>query len=281
MSRHQFGGRVGGPIKRDKLFFFVNYEGLRQTPQPSQNLTIPANAGLLQRRVPLRRDVTASSAVRQRHAAGRPAARSEAAVATSCRSCPARRRSTTSTSATRPRSDVLNTAGYRFNQTDLNDRDQYTFRVDYALTDAHRFEGVFSYFKETDDRTDLDAISPDRPLVYTSSDAKRFALAWRWVGELELQERAARRRQPRAGAFVSDWDYQPAACSTTRRSASSIRSAAIGTGHRLPAAGPLHRHLSVERQRVADAGQPSAADGRQLAAQPRQPVQLRRAVSRR
>jgi hypothetical protein len=27
LSRHQFGGRVGGPIKRNRLFFFGYYEG--------------------------------------------------------------------------------------------------------------------------------------------------------------------------------------------------------------------------------------------------------------
>ncbi len=30
-SRNQFGGSVGGPIRRDRLFFFANYEGLRET----------------------------------------------------------------------------------------------------------------------------------------------------------------------------------------------------------------------------------------------------------
>ncbi|HEY7392920.1 MAG TPA: carboxypeptidase regulatory-like domain-containing protein [Bryobacteraceae bacterium] len=29
--RNQFGGSLGGPIKKDKVFFFANYEGIRQT----------------------------------------------------------------------------------------------------------------------------------------------------------------------------------------------------------------------------------------------------------
>jgi len=29
-NRNQFGASVGGPILRDKLFFFVNYDGIRE-----------------------------------------------------------------------------------------------------------------------------------------------------------------------------------------------------------------------------------------------------------
>lgn len=31
LHRNQFGGNLGGPIKKDKLFFFIDYEGYRQT----------------------------------------------------------------------------------------------------------------------------------------------------------------------------------------------------------------------------------------------------------
>ena len=47
LKRNQFGGRLGGPVLRNKLFFFGYYEGFRQTTQTSQNLTVPANPGLL------------------------------------------------------------------------------------------------------------------------------------------------------------------------------------------------------------------------------------------
>jgi hypothetical protein len=46
LRQHQFGGTVGGPIKRDKTFFFLAYEGVRGFIANAGTAFAPANIGL-------------------------------------------------------------------------------------------------------------------------------------------------------------------------------------------------------------------------------------------
>lgn len=39
--RNQFGGTLGGPVQKDRLFYFLNYEGLRQSLGETQISTVP------------------------------------------------------------------------------------------------------------------------------------------------------------------------------------------------------------------------------------------------
>src|SRR5437763_14702261 len=49
LNQNQFGGLIGGPIKKDKLFFYANYEAIRahqQTPALNAILTNDARNGI-------------------------------------------------------------------------------------------------------------------------------------------------------------------------------------------------------------------------------------------
>src|SRR4029077_8590146 len=43
-KRNQFGGSLGGPIIKDKTFFFADYEGLRQTKGIPTSITVLSDA---------------------------------------------------------------------------------------------------------------------------------------------------------------------------------------------------------------------------------------------
>ena len=43
-KRNQFGGTLGGPIKKDKAFYFINYEGLRSAQGQTERAVVPISS---------------------------------------------------------------------------------------------------------------------------------------------------------------------------------------------------------------------------------------------
>lgn len=195
LNRNQFGGNIGGPVLvpkkvfgplggwndgKDKLFFFFSYEGFRQRTQATQNLTIPANTDFLTgafRYVrPSDNTVQSINVVNVRPGVALdPKVKSLILDKVPSSSLVNNFDVGNSTSAR-----ILNTAGYRFLQSDANDRNQYVMRFDFQATNKHSFEFIHQRFKEPDDRTDLDVVNK-RPKILTNADVKLLVGAWRWI----------------------------------------------------------------------------------------------------
>ncbi|MFN7977468.1 MAG: carboxypeptidase regulatory-like domain-containing protein [Vicinamibacterales bacterium] len=142
--RQQFGGVVGGPLKRDHTFFFGDYQGQRQTIARTVISTVPT---LLQRqgifteaiggRVPAIYDPATGTTARQ------PFANNTIPIA---RFDPVAR-------ALLERYPLPTGAGtannYRRLDDETQDQDQFTLRLDQRLGDGHQAFARLTHFRET------------------------------------------------------------------------------------------------------------------------------------
>ena len=162
---NNFGYSIGGPIFKDKLFFFGHYEGFRQETGTEQNITIPANADFING--VFRYVATSDGTVRSVNVLQLSGLAPDPIVRGLIAQLPDASKVNNFERGNSTAARLLNTAAFRFNQQDLNNRDQFTGRIDYSLSPNHKIEGVFSRFLETNDREDLDVISEGRPPVRT------------------------------------------------------------------------------------------------------------------
>ncbi len=192
LNRNNFGGKIGGPMPiphfgvggpatlADKGFFFFSYEGIRQRSQSLRDRTIllpDARQGIFTYR-------DTAGAVRTINLLSLVPGISAIDPVVSSRILSA-------LPAVGNRTDIgdgLNTTGLSFRQPNNQDRNSYTTRLDYDISEKHTINGVFTYNKENNLRPDVDGAQGFSPIPVTvqSSTNKLFVLAYRWTPAARL-----------------------------------------------------------------------------------------------
>ncbi|HEY6118480.1 MAG TPA: carboxypeptidase-like regulatory domain-containing protein, partial [Pyrinomonadaceae bacterium] len=172
-NRNQFGGKVSGPILKNKLFFFGYYEGLRDRVTSNKLTTTLLPAALTGGFTYNRSDNGALQTVNILAPAF------GTGITTIDPTVQSRLLSRLPLGNTTEAGDARNTTGYRFAQQANQDRNSYTTRIDYDINSNHSIYGVYNHVGEANLRTDIDNSFNQVPLATQPSTNNFVSLGWR------------------------------------------------------------------------------------------------------
>jgi hypothetical protein len=149
LRRNQFGGGIGGPILRDKLFFFANYQGTRASSATSGNVIYTPTPAMLAgdfSAIPLTLHAPFAT-VNGKPNQVNPALFSPAAI--------------TIANTALPLGQASNGAVLFTSAPTINNYNEVTDRLDYTLSDKHRLmvRSYINYFVEPQSATNGNILS--------------------------------------------------------------------------------------------------------------------------
>jgi len=180
LNQNQFGGSLAGPIIKDKLFFFVNYEGVRtnqQTPTETEILTDSARQGFFTYK-------TSAGVLEQVNLLALRNIQIDPYIQNLLKQVPDGSKINNYDVGDSSASLLRNTGGYRFNQRDDEVRDNITFRLDYNLSPRNVLNTSFAWNRDNSDYpvTDYSVI----PQTTNPNHSHFLSSGWRWTPSANL-----------------------------------------------------------------------------------------------
>ena len=186
LIRNQFGGNVGGPIWKDKVFFFFDYNGRRDTLSGQAERTVPTDSYLKTDTITYYTDI--SSGATNTASAAQIASYDpqgvgfDSALMTQlsgpCGSRPACYPSPNDFSG--DRGDLLNTAGYRFNAPAPYKENNFVGRIDISPWKNHHLFGRVTYNKTNAVHTAVQFPGDPETWPYLD-DSHAWVAGWDWT----------------------------------------------------------------------------------------------------
>jgi len=170
LNQNQIGGKIGGPIKKDKLFFYFNYEAFRQKQQATENYTVlTPNA---------RNGIFTESNGTQVNLLNVMGVQANSVMQGLLGKVPTTFNNFNHGDSTAAL--LRNTVGYQFNVRDNRVQNHYTGRLDYNLSTKNSLTASYVYTSDVLDRPDCDTTFDTIPGC-SNDDATRFlSLGWRY-----------------------------------------------------------------------------------------------------
>jgi hypothetical protein len=170
LVRNIFGGSIGGPVRKNRTFFFANYQGTRIRGESAVNsvvLTDSAKAGIFRWRAPGSTQISSFDIVASdpRHLGIDPT------IATYLAQLPEANLSGIG--------DGLNTSGFRYNGPHDLVEDSGNLKLDHNLTDSHHL--FFRFSQGHTVLTDVIPVYPNKPQGQEDYGSGGFSAGSDWV----------------------------------------------------------------------------------------------------
>jgi hypothetical protein len=177
LNQNQPGVSIGGPIKKNKLLFYANYEALRRNQQTSLDRTVltdSARQGLF--------TYTTSAGVQRANVLQLAGVAANSQMASILSQVPGQSQINNFRCGDSTVALLRNTGCYSFQARNNTVRDNVTGKLDYLLSAKNTFSTTFAWNRSVSDSNDS-SIANDYsivPKVTTESPVTLFAASWRW-----------------------------------------------------------------------------------------------------